>query len=515
LISPPVLLYSCLFDIDKNHGVERQGALLDQSRTPLFDALRAHAEGKPVQFHIPGHKRGTGMDPEFRDFIGANALSIDLINIAPLDDLHQPVGVIMEAQKLAAEAFGADATFFSVQGTSTAIMAMILSVCGHGDKIIVPRNVHKSILAGIIFAGARPVFLSPVRDRNLGIDHGVTTNSVRRALERHPDAVAVLVINPTYFGICTRLKEIADLVHEYDIPLLVDEAHGALIHFSDELPMSAMQAGADMAATSMHKLGGSLTQSSVLNMRHGLVDFRRVQTIMSLLTTTSTSYPLLASLDTARRHLALHGKELAERAIRLAKQTRAAINEIPGLYSFGEDHLEDEKTFDPTKVTIHVRHLGITGYDAENWLRDRYRIEVELSDMYNILCIVSPGDDEETVGVLLNALREMAAECLTKPGDIKEVVVEIPEIPHLSLTPRDAFYGETELVPFRESAGRIIAEFIYVYPPGIPILLPGEVVMQENIDYIIDHLEVGLPVKGPEDETLSHVKVIVEETAIS
>jgi arginine decarboxylase len=489
---------------------------LDQSRTPLFDALRAHAERKPIQFHIPGHKAGAGMDPEFREFIGDNVLSIDLINIAPLDDLHQPVGVIMEAQKLAAEAFGADATFFSIQGTSSAIMTMILSVCGNGDKIIVPRNVHKSILSAIIFAGARPVFLSPVRDRNLGIDHGVTTRSVQRALERHPDAAAVLVINPTYYGICANLKEIVDLVHEYDIPVLVDEAHGALIHFSDELPISAMCAGADMAATSVHKLGGSMTQTSVLNVQGGLVSIHRIQTIMSLLTTTSTSYPLLASLDAARRRLALHGKELAERTVALAKRSRTEINEIPGLYCFGEEILGEEATFDfdPTKLTIHVRRLGITGYDAENWLRDRYRIEVELSDMYNILCLVTPGDDGEALGILADALREMSSEYLNTRA-LPEIVVEIPEIPQLSLTPRDAFYGETELVPFRESAGRIIAEFIYVYPPGIPILLPGEVISQENINYIVDHLDVGLPVKGPEDRTITNVKVIVEETAIS
>lgn len=457
------------------------------------------------------------MDPEFREYIGSNVLNIDLINIAPLDDLHQPVGVILQAQKLAADAFGADATYFSVQGTSTAIMAMILSVCGEGDKIIVPRNVHKSVLSAIIFAGARPVFLSPVRDTNLGIDHGVTVQSVRRALERHPDAAAVLIINPTYFGICTNLKEIVDLVHEYDIPVLVDEAHGALIHFSDQLPMSAMQAGADMAATSVHKLGGSMTQSSILNIKTGLISAHRVQTILSLLTTTSTSYPLLASLDTARRQLALRGKELAERAIAMANKARAAINEIPDLYCFGEELLGEEATYsyDPTKLTIHVRHLGITGYDAENWLREHHNLEVELSDMYNILCLITPGDDEQSISILLNALREMSEAYHSNDRKIIEIEMKIPEIPHLSLTPRDAFYGQTELVPFRESAGRIIAEFIYVYPPGIPIVLPGEVISQENIDYIVDHLDVGLPVKGPEDRTITNVKVIVEETAIS
>ncbi|WP_274651789.1 aminotransferase class I/II-fold pyridoxal phosphate-dependent enzyme [Paenibacillus humicola] len=489
---------------------------MDHTRTPLFSALRGHAARNPVQFHIPGHKKGLGSDPEFRAFIGDNALSIDLINIAPLDDLHQPTGVIEDAQKLAADAFGADYTFFSVQGTSGAIMTMILTVCAPGDKIIVPRNVHKSIMSAIIFAGARPVFISPARDANLGIDHGISTRAVKRALDRHPDAKAVLVINPTYFGICANLKEIVELVHSYDIPVLVDEAHGVLIHFHEKLPMSAMQAGADMAATSVHKLGGSMTQSSVLNVRAGRINPQRVQTIISMLTTTSTSYLLLASLDTSRRHLALHGHEIAQKAIDLADYARAEINRIPGLYCPGEEILGGEATYDydPTKLTVHVRHLGITGYETENWLRETYNIEVELSDMYNILALVTPGDTQDSVGTLLSALRDLA-NTYHEVNEANELVVKIPEIPQLSLTPRDAFYAETEVIPFKESAGRIIAEFIYVYPPGIPILLPGEVISQENIDYIVDHVEVGLPVKGPEDRSIEFVKVIVEEKAIS
>ncbi|MEF3310243.1 aminotransferase class V-fold PLP-dependent enzyme [Paenibacillus sp. GYB004] len=488
---------------------------MDHNRTPLFTALTGHAAKRPIQFHIPGHKTGVGSDPEFRSFIGDNALSIDLINIAPLDDLHQPTGVILEAQQLAADAFGADYTFFSVQGTSGAIMTMIMSVVGEGDKIIVPRNVHKSILSAIIFSGAKPIFLSPVRDANLGIDHGVTTSSVKKALSRHPDAKAVLVINPTYYGVCADLKEIVELVHSYDIPVLVDEAHGSLIHFHDDLPISAMQAGADMAATSVHKLGGSMTQSSILNVQGPRINQRRIQTIISMLTTTSTSYLLLASLDTSRRNLALNGKAIAEKALQLAQYARRAINEIPGLHCFGEEILGTEATFDydPTKVTVHVRHLGITGYDAENWLREKYNLEIEMSDMYNILCLVTPGDTQENVDILIRALAELSKET-HNVNHSNELVIHIPEIPQLSLTPRDAFYGDTEIVPFKESAGRIMAEFIYVYPPGIPILLPGEVISQDNIDYIVDHLEVGLPVKGPEDRTIEFVKVIVETKPI-
>jgi arginine decarboxylase len=488
---------------------------MTQNSTPLFDKLKEHAARQPVPFHIPGHKQGAGMEKEFREFIGENALSIDLINIAPLDDLHQPLGVIEEAQQLAAQAFGADYTYFSVQGTSTAIMTMIMSVCNPGDKIIVPRNVHKSVMSSIIFAGAKPVFIAPARDMNLGIDHGITTRSIQKALQRHKDVKAVLVINPTYFGVSANLQEIVDLVHSYQIPVLVDEAHGALIHFHDQLPLSAMQAGADMAATSVHKLGGSMTQSSILNVRSGLVNPQRVQTIISMLTTTSTSYLLLASLDTARKQLALEGYQLAEQTIAMSNELRSKINAIDGLYCFGTDILGAEATYayDPTKITIHVRMLGVTGYEVENWLRDQYNIEVELSDMYNILCIITPGDNQQSIDTLLEALQRLSDEHHDVLPE-NELIVKIPEIPHLSLSPRDAFYGETETIPFVESAGRIIAEFIYVYPPGIPILLPGEVVSQENIDYILDHVNIGLPVKGPEDRSIKNIKVIVETEAI-
>jgi arginine decarboxylase len=277
-----------------------------------------------------------------------------------------------------------------------------------------------------------------------------------------------------------------------------------------------MQAGADMAATSVHKLGGSMTQSSVLNVRKGRVNPHRIQTVISMLTTTSTSYILLASLDTSRRNLALNGHNIAEQAIELAQYARRQINELPGLHCFGEEILGGEATYDydPMKLTIHVRHLGITGYETENWLRDNYNVEIEMSDMYNILCLVTPGDTSDSISKLLAALQGLS-EAFHEGAEARELIVKIPDIPQLSLTPRDAFYGETETIPFKESAGRIIAEFIYVYPPGIPILLPGEVISQKNIDYIIDHVEVGLPVKGPEDRSIQFVKVIVEETAIS
>jgi arginine decarboxylase len=489
---------------------------LSQNETPLFTGLKNHAEKNPIQFHIPGHKKGTGMDPEFRTFIGENALSIDLINIGPLDDLHHPHGMIKAAQELAAEAFGADHTFFSVQGTSGAIMTMVLSVCNPGEKIIVPRNVHKSVMSAIIFSGAIPIFIHPEIDQTLGISHGITPQAVKRALEQHPDAKGVLVINPTYFGITANLMEIVQIAHSYNVPVLVDEAHGVHIHFHDEMPLSAMQAGADMAATSVHKLGGSMTQSSILNVRGDLVHPGRIQTILSMLTTTSTSYLLLASLDTARRRLATEGRDLIEQTIKLANWTRDEINDIPYIYCPGKEILGTEATydFDPTKLIINVKDLDISGYDVEVWLRETYNIEVELSDLYNILCIITPGDTIEETKQLIHALKALVE--INKPSNEEKpiVQVQVPDIPVLSLTPRDAFYAETELIPFDDSVGRVIAEFVMVYPPGIPIFIPGEIITEENIKYITTNMDAGLPVQGPEDETFKMIKVIKEHIAI-
>ncbi|MDR4946230.1 aminotransferase class I/II-fold pyridoxal phosphate-dependent enzyme [Neobacillus cucumis] len=489
---------------------------MSQEQTPLFSGLLAHAKKNPVQFHIPGHKKGAGMDTEFRQFIGENALSIDLINIGPLDDLHSPKGMIKQAQDLAAEAFGADRTFFSVQGTSGAIIAMIMAVCGPDDKIIVPRNVHKSIMSAIVFSGAIPVFIHPEIDKELGISHGITTDSVEKALKQHPDAKAVLVINPTYFGISADLKKIVEIAHSYHVPVLVDEAHGVHIHFHDQLPLSAMQAGADMAATSVHKLGGSMTQSSILNVREGLVSAKHVQSILSMLTTTSTSYLLLASLDVARKQLATKGKDLIDKTIRLAQSIRKRINEIDHIHCVGEEILGSKATFDydPTKLIISVKDLGLTGYEVEKWLREHHNIEVELSDLYNILCIITLGDTEAEADILVNALKELEIECEHRVGQIEPLEVLLPEIPVLALTPRDAFYSETEVVPLEESVGRIIAEFVMVYPPGIPIFIPGEIITKENLHYIRKNLEVGLPVQGPEDDEIKTIRVIKEYKAI-
>jgi len=480
-----------------------------QQETPLFTALLQHAARDPIQFHIPGHKKGQGVASDFRAYIGMNAFAIDLVNIAPLDDLHHPKTIIHAAQCLAAEAFGAEHTYFNVQGTSGAIMTMVMSVCGPGDKIVVPRNVHKSVLTAIVLSGAHPIFMHPEIDTRVGIAHNVSVETVRHTLEWHPDAKALLLINPTYFGMSTDLETIVALAHVRNIPVLVDEAHGAHIHFHPQLAKSAMQAGADMAATSIHKLGGSMTQSSILNVQGALVNPGHVQSILSMLTTTSTSYLLLASLDTARKQLAIKGQELLEQAIELSRWARQRLNEMDGLYCFGEEIVGHSSTFalDPTKLTVTVKDLGLSGHDVEVLLRTDYNIEVELSDLYNVLCVVSFGDTKANILALVNAFSEISANYY-QGSATKSVRVKMASMPLLAMLPRDAFYAPTELVPIEQAVGRTIAEFVTVYPPGIPIFMPGEVVTADNIDYLREHIEEGLPVLGPDDPTIERVRVV-------
>lgn len=483
---------------------------MNQHDTPLFTGLLAHAARSPLQFHIPGHKQGRGMAPELRRFLGDNALSIDMINIGPLDDLHNPHGMIRDAQRIAAEAFGADYTFFSVQGTSGAIMAMILATVGPGDKVLVPRNVHKSVMSALVLAGAMPVYMQPEMDSRLGIAHGVSVETTRNTLAQHPDAKALVVINPTYYGVAADLKSVVEVAHAAGVPVLVDEAHGVHIHFHDRMPFSAMQAGADMAATSVHKLGGSLTQTSVLNVREGRVNVGRVAAVFSMLHTTSTSYILLASLDVARKHLATRGAELVEQSLTLAHSARERINQVPGLYCFGTDLIGLNSArfdFDPTKLCVTVAELGLSGMDVEQILREEFNIEVELSDLYNVLCLVTFADRGPEVDRLVAAFQQVAQRHYrTRPAN--QIRIKLPETAPVALPPRQAFYAPTEVVDLLEAEGRVCAEMVMVYPPGIPIFAPGEVITAENIHYILECLEHGLPVQGAEDETLERLRVV-------
>ncbi len=482
---------------------------LDQTKTPLFDALLEYYNNNTIPFHVPGHKKGDGMHTKFRDFVGTNVLSIDVTVFKQVDSLHKPTGPIKAAQELAADAYNADYTFFSIHGTSGAIQAMIMSVVGQGDKIIIPRNVHKSVTAGVILSGADPVYMQPEIHEEVGVALNVTPETVRNTLEIHRDAKAVLIVNPTYYGVSTDIKKIAEIVHEYNIPLIVDEAHGPHLQFNKKLPISGMDAGADICAQSTHKIVGSMTQSSMLQVRKGLVDVNRVKTVMSLLQTTSPSYILLASLDAARMQLATEGEALLDATIELSKYARDRINSIKGFYCFGEEVLQKEGVygFDPTKITITSKGLGLSGYELERILAEKYFIQPEMSDLYNILCVFSFGDTKEKVDKLISALEEISAEeCCKIPRKIN--IIGMPHIPERVLTPREAFNSKTVSIPLVDSLGQISAEFLMAYPPGIPILCPGEIVTKEIVDYVQELKNANLYVQGTEDPEVVNIKVV-------
>ncbi|MDF2520555.1 MAG: arginine/lysine/ornithine decarboxylase [Clostridia bacterium] len=485
---------------------------LDQTKTPLFDALMEYVNNETIPFHVPGHKKGQGMDNRFKNFVGTNVLSIDVTVFKQVDSLHKPTGPIKFAQELAADAHNADSTFFSIHGTSGAIQAMIMSVVNQGDKIIIPRNVHKSITAGVILSGATPIYMQPEIHEAVGVALNVTPETVRETLEENPDAKAVLIVNPTYYGVSTDIVKIAEIVHEYDIPLIVDEAHGPHLHFNNRLPICAMDAGADMCAQSTHKIVGSMTQASLLHVRKGLVDVNRVKTVMSLLQTTSPSYILLASLDVARRQMVEEGKEVLDRTMELAEYARERINSIQGYYCFGKEVVSKKGAyaFDPTKITITCKDLGLSGYELERILAEKYFIQPEMSDLYNVLCVFSLGDTKEKIDALLKALEEISEEQCCKLEKKQISIIEMPNIPQSVLTPRDAFNSITVSIPLEDSLGQISAEFLMAYPPGIPILCPGEIITKEIVDYVQELKNANLYVQGTEDPEVNNIKVVSE-----
>lgn len=490
---------------------------LNQNKTPLFSVLKEEYVGRNITpFHVPGHKRGKGADEEFIQFIGEGPFTMDVTIFPMVDGLHHPKSCIKEAQELAADAYDVKHSFFAVNGTSGAIQAMIMSVIKAGEKILVPRNVHKSVSAGIILSGAQPVYMNPEIDNDLGIAHGVRPQTVENMLKQDSDIKAVLIINPTYYGVATDIKKIAEIVHSYDIPLIVDEAHGPHLHFHEELPVSAVDAGADICTQSTHKILGALTQMSLLHINSDRVNPERVKEILSMLHTTSPSYPLMASLDCARRQIATKGHELLEETIKLAHYFRREANRIPGIYCFGEEIVGREGVFafDPTKITFTARDLGFTGTELEDLLTEEYNIQMELADFYNTLGLVTIGDTKESIDTLLNALRDISQRFSNQGREIQHELLKMPAIPEQVLIPREAFYSEKNKIPFDESVGKICGELVMAYPPGIPIIIPGERITKEILDYVKDMKKAKLQLQGMEDPELHTINVIEEEDAI-
>ncbi|MGN2368850.1 aminotransferase class I/II-fold pyridoxal phosphate-dependent enzyme [Clostridium cagae] len=478
------------------------------SKAPIYEALMKYKKARVVPFDVPGHKQGRG-NPMLKEFLGEQCLSVDVNSMKPLDNLCHPVSVIKEAECLAADAFGSKQAFFMVNGTTSAVQAMVMSVCKRDEKVIMPRNVHRSAINALVISGAIPVYINPGVNKKLGIPLGMSVEDVKRVIKENPDAKAVLVNNPTYYGICSNLKEITKLAHEHGMYVLVDEAHGTHFYFGEDMPISAIEAGADMAAVSMHKTGGSLTQSSFLLLNCDLrVGY--VRQIINLTQTTSGSYLLMSSLDLARRDLVLNGKEIFNKVKNLAQYARDEINKIDGYYAFSEDLIDKDTVFDfdRTKLSVFTRDIGLAGIEVYDILRDEYGIQIEFGDIANILAIISIGDGALTIERLISALSEIKRlHSKDKSGMFDHEYIN----PEVILTPQEAFYSSKVSMPMNESSGKVCAEFVMCYPPGIPILAPGEKITKEILNYISYAKEKGCFLTGTEDVKIENINVVEEE----
>ena len=478
---------------------------LSQQQAPIYEALERFEKKRVVPFDVPGHKRGRG-NPELAALLGEKCVRMDVNSMKPLDNLCHPVSVIRDAEKLAAEAFGAAHAFLMVGGTTSAVQTMVLSTVKRGEKIILPRNVHRSVMGAMVLCGAVPVYVDPACDERLGIPLGMSVSDVERAIALHPDAKAILVNNPTYYGICSDLRSIVRIAHEHGMLCLADEAHGTHFYFGDNLPVSAMAAGADMAAASMHKSGGSLTQSSIL-LTGPAVSEGHVRQIINLTQTTSGSYLLLSSLDISRRNLALRGRETFAQVVQMAEYARQEINKIGGYYAFSRELVNGDSIFDfdVTKLAVNTLDIGLAGIEVYDLLRDEYDIQIEFGDLGNMLAYVSIGDRLRDIERLVSALAEIRRRFgRSSTGMMRQEYIE----PQGVATPQQAFYADKESLPIAQTDGRVCAEFVMCYPPGIPVLTPGERITAQILDYIAYAKEKGCSLTGPEDPDIERLNVL-------
>lgn len=491
----------------------------DQSRTPYFDALQSYVQSGTVPFHTPGHKQGQGMHKRLRDFIGDNVLAIDLTQIRGLDDLNQPEGPIQEAHELAAAAYGADFSYFLVNGSTAGNQAMLMTALRPGDTVLLPRNSHKSAVSALIMSATRPVYMPPEVDRELLIDHCVTPETVSAYLDAHPQARAVFITSPTYYGATADLVTIERIVHERGKLLLLDEAWGPHLHFHPELPPSATSAGADACVNSTHKLLAGMSQASMLHTRGERIDQGRLRSTLRLFQSTSPSLVLLASLDVARMQMATEGERLLTATLALARDARRRLNAIPGIFCMGPEQIGRPGIagYDETRIVITVKDIGYTGFEAEEILRMRYNVQVELADLFNVVALIAIGDTPESVNRLVTAVAELAREDraidMYAPTGLansrrQTKNYQLPPIPEQAVSPREAFVSEHVEIAFRNSAGRICAEMVTPYPPGIPILCPGERISKDIIDYVRLQLRAGARMQGPVDGKLRTIRVL-------
>jgi arginine/lysine/ornithine decarboxylase len=480
----------------------------NQFRTPIIDQLRILGSQPDAAFYAPGHKRGQGINPLLGDLLGNQVFKADLPELPELDNLFTPTGVIAEAQSLAAIAFGARQTWFLVNGSTCGIMAAILATCRQGDKIILPRNVHRSVIAGLIVSGAVPVFIQPDYDQQWDLVSSVSPEAIALAVQEHADAKAVLVVYPTYQGICTDLAAIVQLTQQHQIPLIVDEAHGAHLHFHPDLPPSGLSLGADICIQSAHKTLGALSQASLLHLQGDRLHRDTLNQALSLLQSTSPSYLLLASLDAARQQMALHGEQLLSHTLNLAQDAKNQLHRLSRIVMLTQKHLPHNYRLDATRLTVFLGDLPISGYEADTFLRQKYSVTAELPLETSLTFILSIGNTHLDIQQLILSLQGLEENYSQKRQEKTRLPYLFPILTQV-LTPRETFFASTRIQPLTQSVGEISAELICPYPPGIPVLMPGEKITREAIAYLLEIKNRGGIITGCQDESLTNIAIVI------
>ncbi|WP_324787282.1 ornithine decarboxylase [Streptomyces sp. H51] len=487
---------------------------MDHSRVPVLEALEEFRRRGDVAYGPPGHKQGRGTDPRVAEVLGIDVFRSDVLTLNGLDDRRQSQGVLSKAQELMADAVGAERAFFSTCGSSLSVRTAMCSVAGPGEKLLLSRNAHKSVIAAVIINGVRPIWVHPKFDGERHLAHPPEPDDVRRRLREHPDAKGMLLITPTDWGTCADIAGVAGACHEADVPLIVDEAWGAHLPFHPDLPVWGMDADADLVVTSVHKMGGAIEQSSVFHLQHDRVAPEVLKQREDLLGTTSASSLVYAALDGWRRQMVEQGHALLDAALQRAKRIRAAVEEMPGLEVMGQDVLDEglAADYDPLKIVVDVRGLGVSGMQAAEWLRAACHIDVGGSDTCRLSASITHADDDATEKLLIDSLHALTEGA---PGIERLPEVRLPEPAALeleqALLPRDAFFGTAEQVPAERAVGRIAAEMISPYPPGVPVVAPGEVITAEVLDYLRSGVEHGFLIADAADPTVRIVRVVVRD----
>jgi arginine decarboxylase len=487
---------------------------MDQNEAPVLEALAEHQKLDRYGFTPPAHRQGRGVDPRVLEVLGEQSFKSDVVASSGLDDRKSSNGYLSKAEELLAEAVGADKAFFSTCGSSLSVKAAILAVTrGEGD-LLIGRDAHKSVVSGLVLSGLQPRWIKPRWDNELKLAHPPAPETVEEMWQRYPDASAALIVSPTPYGTCADLAAITEICHKRGKPLIVDEAWGAQLPFHSDTPTWAMDAGADICVVSVHKMGMGFEQGSIFHLQGSLVDPIRLNQCADVLSTTSANVMLYAAMDGWRRQMVQNGKEMIEKALELARGLRRDIEALPGLHVLEDElvHAEASHDLDILHIMIDVSELGISGYQATDWMRENCRIDLGTNDHRRIEAVISESDDSQTADRLLKGLRALteAARSLPRPP-----AVVIPDEEDLYLEtvmlPRDAFFGPVEVIPCEEAPGRIAAEMATPYPPGIPLLLPGERINKAAIDYLRSGVEAGMVLPDPADPTLKTIRVVREE----